>query len=268
MINSVVFDLDGTLYLGEKVVEGAREAVSALERQGFRIFYFTNNSGKTRRQIVDKLDRLGFKADMWNTYCASYAVSAYLAKNKISPVYLIGADGLKSELTSRNIKIRDDPETVSAVVVGLDPLFNYGKLAVALEAIDCGAKLIVANTDPAYPVENNRRLPGCGSIVAAVVAASGHAPDFHVGKPNTYMLELLCKDHGFSLEEVCVVGDVPESDMAMAENFQCQGVLFDPEGVFPTFFGKKAKKFNKIISLIRKGGQENGRTNDGQRKRR
>jgi len=267
MINGIVFDLDGTLYLGEKVMKGATEAVSALEQQGYRIFYFTNNSGKTRQQIVDKLNRLGFAADAKNTYCASYAISAYLAENKINPIYLIGADGLRSELASRGIKIEDSP-AVSAVVIGLDPLFNYGKLATALEAIDCGAKLIVANTDPAYPVENNRRLPGCGSIVAAVVAASGHAPDFHVGKPNTYMLELLCKDHGFSLEEVCVVGDVPESDMAMAENFQCQGVLFDPEGVFPTFFGKKAKKFNKIISLIRKGGQENGRTNDGQRKRR
>ena len=253
MINSVVFDLDGTLYLGEKVVEGAREAVSALERQGFRIFYFTNNSGKTRQQIVDKLNRLGFKADMWNTYCASYAVSAYLAKNKISPVYLIGADGLMSELAFRDIKVRDDP-AVSAVVIGLDPLFNYGKIAVALEAIDRGAKLIVANTDPAYPVENNRRLPGCGPIVAAVVAASGHLPDFHVGKPEIYMLELLCKDHGLSPKEICVVGDVPESDMAMADNFQCQSVLFDPEGVFQTFSGKKAKKLNEIISLIRKGG--------------
>ena len=254
MINSIVFDLDGTLYLGEKVIRGAIETISALEQQGYRIFYFTNNSGKTRRQIVDKLNRLGFTADMKNTYCASYAVSAYLAKNKISPVYLIGADGLKSELTSRNIKIRDDPETVSAVVVGLDPLFNYGKLAVALEAIDCGAKLIVANTDPAYPVENNRRLPGCGSIVAAVVAASGHLPDFHVGKPEIYMLELLCKDHGLSPKEICVVGDVLESDIAMADNFQCQSVLFDPEGVFQTFSGKKAKKLNEIISLIRKGG--------------
>src|SRR3989338_8029567 len=172
MINSVVFDLDGTLYLGEKVVEGAREAVSALERQGFRIFYFTNNSGKTRRQIVDKLDRLGFKADMWNTYCASYAVSAYLAKNKISPVYLIGADGLRSELASRGIKIEDSP-AVSAVVIGL---------------------------------------------------------------------ELLCKDHGLSPKEICVVGDVPESDIAMADNFRCQSIFFDPKGVFPWFSGKRSEE--------------------------
>src|SRR3990167_11211348 len=114
MINSIVFDLDGTLYLGEKVIRGAIETISALEQQGYRIFYFTNNSGKARQQIVDKLNRLGFTADTKNTYCASYAVSAYLAENKIKPVYLIGADGLRSELTSRNIKIRDDPETISA----------------------------------------------------------------------------------------------------------------------------------------------------------
>lgn len=253
MIRGIVFDLDGTLYLGEKAIEGAVEVVSILEKQGCQVFYLTNNSGKARQQIVDKLNRLGFPADVKHTYCCSYAAAAYLAANRISPVYLIGADGLRSELVSRDIKIKDSPE-VRAVVVGLDPLFSYNKIAIASEAIDRGVKLIVANTDASYPVENNRRLPGCGAMVSAIVAATGHAPDFHIGKPNTYLLELLCQEHDLDSKEICVIGDRPESDIAMANNFKCQSILFDPENVFPYFSGEKVKKLNEIISLIRKGG--------------
>ncbi|MEK7596158.1 MAG: HAD hydrolase-like protein, partial [Patescibacteria group bacterium] len=103
-------------------------------------------------------------------------------------------------------------------------------------------------------VENNCRLVGCGAMVAAIVAATGRTPDFHVGKPNTYMLALLCREHGLTPEEICVVGDMPESDIQMAVNFGCQSILFDPGNIFPEFTGRKAEKFKQIISLIKKGG--------------
>lgn len=253
MIKAFVFDLDGTLYLGEKAINGAVDTIAVLAEQNYQVFYLTNNSGKTQQQIVHKLNRIGFRANTGNTYCGSYAISMYLVSNKINPVYVIGTDGLKNELIIRNIEVNDG-SVVSAVVVGIDPFFSYEKITMALEAIDKGAKLIVANTDASYPVENNRRLPGCGVIVAAIVAATGHVPDFHVGKPNTYLLELLCEEHGFLPKEICMVGDAPESDIAMAINFKCQSILFDPEDIFPMFSDKKVKKLNEIISLIRKGG--------------
>ncbi len=253
MIKNVVFDLDGVLYRGESAVDGAVNTVAALERKNYRIFYLTNNSGKTQQQIIGKLNGFGFP-NTSNTYCCSYAISAYLAENKITPVYLIGTDGLRSELISHNIKI-EDSSAVSAVVVGLDPFFSYEKMVMALGAIDKGAKLIVANTDASYPVENNRRLPGCGAMVGAIVGATGHTPDFHVGKPNTYLLELLCEEHGVSSKEICVVGDSIESDIAMADKFQCQSILFDSADAFSAFPGKRVKKLSEIILLfgIKKG---------------
>ncbi len=253
----IVFYLDGTLYFGESATEGALDTIAVLEKK-YRIFYLTNNSGKNRQEIVGKLNKLKFSATPQNTYCGSYAISAYLVKNKITPVYVIGAGALVSDIASCGIRVENSP-TVSAVVVGLDQFFSYEKIAMALRAIDKGAKLIVANSDPWYPVENNRRLPGCGAMVAAIVAATGHNPDFHAGKPNTYMLELICEEHCFSAVDICVVGDVPESDIVMADNFKCQSILFDPKGAFPEFSGRKVKKLNEIISLIRKGGQKNDR---------
>ncbi|MFH1582133.1 MAG: HAD-IIA family hydrolase [Pseudomonadota bacterium] len=248
MIKGIVFDLDGTLYRGESIVEKAADTIAVLERN-YQIFYLTNNSGKMQQQIVDKLNGFGFRANMQNIYCGSYAISSYLAEKKIISIYLIGTDGLRSELESRNIRVESSSH-VSAVVVGLDPSFSYDKISTALEAINNGAKLIVANIDPSYPVENNRKLPGCGAMVGAIVGATGHAPDFHVGKPNTYMLELLCKEHKLLPEEICVVGDDPKSDIKMAVNFQCQSILFDPENVFKAFSGNKISKLYEIVDII------------------
>ena len=111
--------------------------------------------------------------------------------------------------------------------------------------------MIVANTDASYPVEKNRRLPGCGAMVGAIVSATGYVPDFHVGKPNTYMLQLLCAEHNLLKEEICVVGDVPESDIAMAQNFGCQSILYDSQNAFPQFLGERVGCLSKIINYLK-----------------
>lgn len=250
-ISALAFDLDGTVYHGDGAIDGSIGAINDLMNLNYQIFYFTNNSAKTREQIVGKLNRLGFPVKPQNTYSVSRAIAAYLIENKLKSVYLIGTDNLKGDLIAHNIKVHDSLQ-VSAVVVGLDPEFNYSKISIALEAIRTGAKLIVANSDPSYPVENNRRLPGCGAMVGAIVGATFHVPDFVVGKPNTYMLELLCKEHKLSPEEICIVGDSPESDIKMANNFKCRSILFDPSDMFPAFAGDKVKKHGEIIPLINK----------------
>jgi len=248
-ISALAFDLDGTIYNGNSPVKGALDTVARLRSLNYKIFYFTNNSAKTCRQIVDKLNRLGFPAKQQNTYCASSAILTYLLEKKIKSIYLIASKELQDELAASKIKIKDSSR-VSAVVVGLDPFFNYNKLAVALEAINKGAKLIVANMDPSYPIENNRRMPGSGAIVGAIAAAAMHQPDFIVGKPSAYMLKLLCKDHGLLPAEVCIVGDSPESDIAMANKLRCRSILFDPDDRFPGFLGNKVRNYCEIIPLI------------------
>lgn len=250
-ISALAFDLDGTVYNGNTAIKGARDAVASLADLNYKIFYFTNNSAKTRQQIVNKLNRLGFPAKPQNTYCTSDAILTYLLERKLKSVYLIGSEDLKNELLARNIRIKKSSR-VSAVAVGLDASFDYSKIIIALEAINNGAKLVVANTDPSYPIANNRRLPGCGAMVGAIVGATSHAPDFIIGKPNTYMLELLCRDHNILPAEICIVGDSPHSDIKMAGNFNCRSILFDPRNRFKKFSGNKVKSHREIILLINK----------------
>lgn len=255
MIKAVAFDLDGTLYCGENAIDGAVDAVISLRRSNYRVFYFTNNSAKTRRQIVDKLHRLGFPAKLRNTYCTSYALLTYLLENNLKTVYLIGSDDLKSELSARGIRVENSSQA-PVVVVGLDPLFDYHKIVTALEAINNGASLIVANADPAYPTANGKSLPGCGAMVGAIVGATSHSPDFMVGKPHTYMFELLCREHNLAPAEICVVGDSPASDMKMAASWRSWGVLFDPQNVFPLYDGDKIKHLQDIFPVIQKVNQK------------
>lgn len=249
-IKAFIFDLDGTLYLGDKAIPGALKTIFTLLKH-YQIFFLTNNSGKAQRQIVEKLVNLGFPASMQNTYSVSYAISCYLIENKIWPVYIVGSNQLKDEIMSRLGSV-ETMRPVSAVVVGIDLDFSYERIANALRAIRNGAKLIVANTDSYYPVGDGKVLPGCGAMVGAIIGATGHQPDFHVGKPNIYMLELICKEYGFSKEEICVVGDMPESDIRMAVNFECSSILFDPENAHSgQNFGIKVKSFDELTLLIK-----------------
>jgi 4-nitrophenyl phosphatase len=248
-IKAFAFDLDGTLYYGNNAVSGAVETISSIIKAGYKVFYFTNNSAKTRLQIVTKLSSLGFSASLINTYTASYACSRYLLKNHIDSVYVVGSDDLINDFRSQGINVVE-PEKASSVVVCLDMLLTYDKISGALLAIENGAKLIVANRDSSFPIENNKRLPGCGAMVGAIVSATGHEPDFIAGKPNTYMLELLCNEWNLSASEICVVGDSIESDIEMANHYQCSSVLFDPLNKYSNYTAQRITCFPDLINIL------------------
>jgi 4-nitrophenyl phosphatase len=248
-VKAVAFDLDGTLYFGNEAVDGAVELLSGLKSKGVMPVFFTNNSARTVGQIVAKLRSLGFEADDRNTYTASYACARYLAQERIERLYLLGSDDFGKDLTNRGMTIVE-PDRAEAVVIGLDFGMNYESIAGALQALMHGAILVVANLDPSYPIENGRRLPGCGAMVGAVKGATGHEPDFIAGKPNTYMLELLCSDLGFSNEDICVVGDSVESDIEMANRFKCPSILYDHFNIFSGYTGDRVSSLRDIFNII------------------
>lgn len=247
MIKGIVFDLDGTLYCGEKAVPGALDTVCALINSGCQVLYLTNSSIRTRQQTLEKLLKIGFPAKLEQVYCGGHAICCFLKLKKIGHVHLVGPDNFKEELVSFGIEVSQSLNA-PAVVAVLDVDITYNKITAAAQAIHNGAVLIVANTDPWYPAEGGKRMPGCGAIVGALVGATGHQPDAIVGKPSPFMLEMLCREHGLLPAEICVAGDVPESDIKMADNFGCRGVLFDPENVFPEF-KNRISTLSKILEV-------------------
>lgn len=226
----VAFDLDGTIYFGDTIAEGALELVTWLEQAGAVVVFFTNNSVKTRRAVVEKLVRMGLPASDENTYTSGAAAGGYLNDRGIRRVALIGTPGLAEELAAEGIEVTPDAGEAEALVVGLVPGFDFAVAPEILGSLPGDVPIIAANMDMTYPVEGGESRPGCGAIVRAVEAWTGRSAEAVVGKPGTFMLDLLCREHGLERTDVLVVGDNADSDIAMALKAGCRSVLIDSAG--------------------------------------
>jgi HAD superfamily hydrolase (TIGR01450 family) len=244
-IKAVAFDLDGTLYLGDKALPGAVETVERLIAGGIMVRYFTNNSTRSRRAIVAKLRGLGFPVKLDDLYTSAYVAAKFLRQKRIERVWCVGTAGLLEELRLQGIKNITTGDRVTAVVVGLDPEFDLEKLGRVMNILAAKKILFLAcNQDRNYPVGLGRYLPGCGPIVAAIENATGRAVDVVPGKPNTMMLELMARESSLRAGEILVVGDSYESDIAMARRYRSPALLIGRKklkGILPLVLGGEKK---------------------------
>ena len=222
------FDLDGTLYVGEEAVDGAAELIETV-RQRHRVAFFTNNSSRTSREVHEKLNRLGIGCKPEEVYASSSAAAVYLVESGVNDVYVIGSESFRREVESHGIRVRDD-DSAADLVVGMDRDFSYEKIAVALCVLGNGGRFVACNEDASFPVDADRHMPGCGAMVGAIAGAAGRRPDFVVGKPNTYILSGIADAYGVSADEIAVVGDSEESDIAMAREYGSLAILMDSGG--------------------------------------
>ena len=234
-IKAVAFDLDGVIYLGENVMPFADKAIERLNELNVNYFFITNNSGKTREEIAGKLKRLGIDVSYKRIYSSAYLAGRYISEMnliELPVVYVIGSDGLRKELLNNGIKLTVEEGTGNLLLVGYDVDFNYQKIVNGFKILLKGATFIACNREARFPIDGNHWMPACASMVAAIEASSGKVPDYIVGKPNTYMLEVLAADHNLEPDQILVVGDTPESDIMMANKFGCLSALFIPESEF------------------------------------
>jgi 4-nitrophenyl phosphatase len=214
-----ILDLDGVLYRGNEPIAGAVQAVLKLQSLGKPVFYLTNNSGLTREQYVERLHKMNIPAEASQFITSAWATTRYLLSQygKVK-VFVVGEPGLQLELQNAGILIVENPDEqhVDCVIVGIDRSFSYERLRQAQWAILGGAAFIATNCDSTYPAENDRVLPGAGTIVAAIQTATGVKP-FTVGKPNTWMLDLLLRQSGHSAQDALLVGDRLDTDIVIAK---------------------------------------------------
>ncbi|MBI5227134.1 HAD-IIA family hydrolase [Candidatus Micrarchaeota archaeon] len=235
MIKAYIFDLDGTLYRGKTPIPGTAQILEKLRAEGKIVLFYTNAGTKSREGIVEKLTNMGIRARKEEIYCGSYLLAKYMKKNYPNKtVFVVGEIGIFEELEIEGIEPSYDQAEV--VAVGLDRHFNYEKLAKSLELINNGATFIASNTDNTFPTEHGDR-PGCGAIVAAIEVASKKKPEV-VGKPNTYAIDLIKKDHNLKNSEILMVGDRLDTDIQFAKNCKIKSALV------LTGTTKKSKKYS------------------------
>lgn len=205
-----ICDMDGVIYHGNKILPGVCEFINWLQEEGKEYLFLTNNSGYTRRELRQKLLRMGLNVGEEHFYTSALATATFLKEQAPGcSVYAIGEAGLYNALYDAGITMNDvNPDYV---VVGESKTYSLDTLTKATNLVLRGARLIGANSDVTAPIENGI-APACGSLVAPIEMATGkHA--YFCGKPNPLMMRTGLKILGCHSGEAVMVGDRMDTDI-------------------------------------------------------
>ncbi len=219
-----LFDLDGTIYLGERLIPGADATIAALRAAGRRVVFLSNKPLQTRAEYAAKLTRLGVPAAPDDVISSSLVLARYLRdRDPGAPVFVIGEPPMREEMAAHGFEVRPD-ERVRWVVIAFDRTFDYAKLNVALQAVRQGARLIATNPDRTCPVEGGE-IPDCAGMIAAVEAVTDRKVEAIVGKPSPIILEVALAALGVPARDAAIVGDRIETDIVMGRRLGLGTVL-------------------------------------------
>jgi NagD protein len=219
-----LFDLDGTVYVGERLVPGAAELIAGLRADGRRVAFLSNKPLETRADYARKLSPLGVPAEPDEVINSSLVLARHLRTlDPGAPVFVIGEAPMRAEMQAHGFEVRDDAR-VRWVVIAFDRTFTYAKLDTALQAVKGGARLIATNPDRTCPVEGGE-IPDCAGMIAAVEAVTDRRVEVIVGKPSPIILEVALAALGVPAAESVIVGDRIETDIVMGQRCGLATVL-------------------------------------------
>lgn len=210
MANGFLIDMDGVIYSGPKLIPGADAFINELLEKEIPFLFMTNNSQRSRRDVVNKLADLGISIEEKHVFTSAIATSRFLARQKPNgTVYVLGEGGLLTSLHKNGFSlVSQDPDFV---VVGEGRNFTLEMVNQAVEMILGGAKFIATNLDPS-PKKKGWSNLGIKAVVAMIEEATG-LKAFSVGKPSPVMMREARKELGLATAETTVIGDTMETDI-------------------------------------------------------
>lgn len=222
-----IFDLDGTIYVDDLLIDGAIEAIQELRNDGHKIVFLTNKSIDTIDSYVKKLQRLGIDVSHEHVVNSNYLTARYLS-SRMGPdekVMVIGEQPLLDELADMGIEVSDNETEVSYVVLGWDRDFTYEKLNRAFQAWKNGAVVVATNPDRTCPIKGGQ-IPDCGAMIGAMEGATGEKVDIILGKPSPLAARFIVDDILKLPPGNCyMVGDRLETDIRMGNDYGVNSVL-------------------------------------------
>jgi arabinose operon protein AraL len=215
-----VFDLDGTIYLGDELLPGAKRLILKLRELGKRVIFLSNNPTKDPKMYAEKLGELGLKTPASEIVNTVVTMTEWLLRNQPdATVFPISEEPLKNSLGEAGIRISEDPEEIDIVIASYDRGFDYRKLQIAFDAIWFykRAMLVTTNPDRYCPLPGGRGEPDAAAIVAAIEACTGTKCHVNVGKPDPIMLETIIDLIGPDAKECLMSGDRLYTEIRMAK---------------------------------------------------
>lgn len=221
-IQLFVLDMDGTFYLGDRILPGAADFLDAAEKAGKKVLFFTNNSSRSPKDYMDKLARMGCPITRDQIMTSGDVTIRYVKRQYPGKkVFLMGTPSLQKCFEEAGIPLTSqDPDLV---VVGFDTTLTYEKLTLACNFIRNGAVFLATHLDINCPTETGF-IPDCGSICAAISLSTGKQPRY-LGKPFAETVEMVLDKTGYSKEDVAFVGDRIYTDVATGVKNGSAGIL-------------------------------------------
>lgn len=227
MTKGYIFDLDGTIYLGDQLIPGAKETIQELINQGNKVVFLTNKSIQSRKEYVNKLTTLGIEVTLQQVI-NSNLITGLILKNKLKKgdqVYVIGEQPLINELEEMNISITTNYMEAKFVVIGWDRNFNYTKLKHAYKAWLNGATFIATNPDRSCPTSEGN-IPDCGGMIGAIEGVTGEKIKLIAGKPSQIAVKYIIENVLKIDKSLCyIIGDRLDTDILMGINYNIKTVL-------------------------------------------
>jgi len=208
-----LLDMDGTFYLGDKLLPGALGFIDTCRSHGIDFLFLTNNSSKHRGQYAEKLRRLGLEITEDKIFTSGEATAIFIQKqNPTANIYVVGTPALEEEFQKHGFRLVSDKPDFA--VLGFDTTLTYDKLWRLCDLVRAGTPYIATHPDFNCPLEDGF-MPDIGAMIAFVEASTGRRPDVVVGKPNRPIIDAVVEKTGVPIEQICMVGDRLYTDIAL-----------------------------------------------------
>ena len=201
-----LLDMDGTIYLDDRLFDGTAEFLAHVQAIGGRAMYLTNNSSKSVESYVDKLSRMGLRAAPEDFLTSVNATVLYLRQKNHRKIYAFGTASFRQQLRQGGLPVTDVlAEDIDCLCMGFDTELTFQKLEDACILLNRGVEYVATNPDWVCPTWYGS-VPDCGSVAEMLYRATGRRPSF-IGKPEPDMVELAVKETNFTKEQTILLGD-------------------------------------------------------------
>ena len=222
-VKCFLLDMDGTFYLGDRIIEGSLSFLEACRKTGRKTLFLTNNSSKSAASYIEKLRDMQVPGDFLQVLTSGHAAARYaLRVHPGKKAFLLGNALLRAELEAMGLMI--DNESPDYVLIAYDTTLDYQKMTAVCDFVRAGLPYIATHPDFNCPTETGF-APDIGAIIAFIEASTGRRPDVILGKPYAGIVEEALLHTGHSAGELAMVGDRLYTDIATGVNFGMTSIL-------------------------------------------
>ncbi|MCC7326071.1 MAG: HAD-IIA family hydrolase [Burkholderiales bacterium] len=216
LYGAYIFDIDGTISLGETVLPSVPETIATLRSLGRRTIFLSNNTTRNVASYGARLTAFGIPTPPEDVVTASQVLVRYLGRELPGArLHVIGEPPLIEDLVAAGFVLSSRADEIDAVIASFDRTLVYSKLQLAFDAIRGGARFFATNADRYCPTVEGGQ-PDAAAVIAAIEACTGIACETIVGKPSALMVDYVLGRVGLPRHECIMIGDRLETDIEMA----------------------------------------------------